>query len=51
MWANFGDEWKMNPYSAAEDRMFFHNALAMYKRSTLLDYEFDENLIGKEDRY
>jgi len=51
IWDNFKDEEIVNYYSEYESRYFLHNALAMYKKSTLEKYPFDENLIGKEDRY
>ena len=38
-------------YSEMEDRYFMHNALAFYKKSTLIANPFDEHLVGKEDRY
>ena len=38
-------------YSDGEDRYFFHNALSFFKKSTLINKPFDENVVGKEDRY
>ena len=38
-------------YSEMEERYFFHNALAFYKKNFLIEKPFDENLLGKEDRY
>ena len=38
-------------YSDMEERFFFHNALSFFKKQTLLNFPFDENLVGKEDRY
>ena len=51
LWSHFGDERVENMYSEMEGRYFFHNALSFFKKSTLLEKPFDENLIGKEDRY
>lgn len=51
LWSHFGDVESVNPFSTLEDRYFFHNALSIAKRSTLLEHPFDEQLWGKEDRY
>jgi len=51
MWANFGDKKKVNYFTEFEDRYFLHNALAMYKTSTLKSNHFDPFLSSKEDRY
>tara|TARA_Y100000034_G_C6768421_1_gene342691 strand:- start:39 stop:677 length:639 start_codon:yes stop_codon:yes gene_type:complete len=51
VWSNFKDEDGVNYYSNYEKRYFSHNAFTFYKRQTLLENKFDENLIGKEDRY
>ena len=50
-WSHFGEKEVVNMYSKMENRYFLHNGLAFYKKSTLIKYPFDENLIGKEDRY
>ena len=51
LWSHFGKKKVEKMYSQMEDRYFFHNALAFFKKSTLIDFPFDENLVGKEDRY
>ena len=51
IWKNFQDKDSINYFSEGENRHFLHNALSIFKKKTLLDYPFDENLIGKEDRY
>ena len=38
-------------FSKLEDRHFFHNALSFFNKKVLVDFPFDENLVGKEDRY
>lgn len=52
LWSHFNEsEDVVDMYSDLEDRYFFHNALSLISRSALLDHPFDENLVGKEDRY
>lgn len=51
VWSNFLDQDIENPYSEAEKRYFFHNAFSFFKRESLINFKFNENLIGKEDRY
>ena len=51
VWSNFGMSEKNNLFSKEENRFFFHNAFSMFSKETLLNYPFNENLIGKEDRY
>ncbi len=51
IWSNFVNEKKINPYSDEESRFFMHNALSCFRKKTLEDNPFDENLQGKEDRY
>ena len=51
VWANFEDNDSVNYYSKGEKRYFLHNALCFYNKDTLINYPFDEDLIGKEDRY
>lgn len=51
LWKHFSDERTENMYSDGEDRYFFHNALSFFKKSTLINKPFDENVVGKEDRY
>ena len=35
-------------YSKDEGRYFFHNAFSLFKKSTLMKYPFNENLIAKD---
>ena len=51
LWSHFGEEKVINMYSDMEGRHFLHNAACLYKKETLINYPFDENLTGKEDRY
>ena len=51
VWSNFLDQDIENPYSEAEKRFFFHNAFSFFKRESLVNFKFNENLVGKEDRY
>ena len=52
IWSNFkNDGSKINLFSDIENRYFFHNAFSFFKKETLLKYKFNENLVGKEDRY
>ena len=38
-------------FSKLENRYFLHNALAIFRKNTLIKYKFNEILAGKEDRY
>ena len=51
IWAHFQEKEIINMYSDMEKRYFMHNALAFYRKSSLIDFPFDEYLTGKEDRY
>lgn len=51
LWKHFSEEEVVDMFSEMEERYFFHNALSFFKKQTLLDFPFDENLVGKEDRY
>jgi len=52
LWSHFSDEHDItNLYSVAEGRYFLHNAFCLYSKDYLLEYPFDEKLVGKEDRY
>ena len=51
VWSHFGDEEIENMYSELEERFFMHNALAFYKKESLINNPFDEVLVSKEDRY
>jgi rhamnosyltransferase len=51
IWSHFGDSPVENMYSEQEKRFFFHNAISIFKKETLVQDPFDEFLLGKEDRY
>lgn len=51
IWSNFGENSKVNFFSKQENRFFFHNAFSFFKKKTLIDFPFNENLTSKEDRY
>ena len=51
VWSNFGTTDEINLFSENEDRYFLHNAFAYYKKETLIENPFDENLAAKEERY
>jgi len=51
IWSHFQNKKVENMYSKLEKRYFLHNAIAIYKKSILQKIPFDENLLGKEDRY
>ena len=51
IWSHFVDHDVPNMYSQLEDRYFMHNALSMFDTKFLQEYPFDEQLVGKEDRY
>ena len=51
LWSNFVNKKVENMYSKLENRYFLHNALAIYDKSILKKHPFNENLVGKEDRY
>ena len=51
LWSHFQEKEIVNMHSKMEDRYFMHNALALYKKSTLIANPFDEHLLSKEDRY
>lgn len=51
LWNHFKNKEIIDMYSEMEGRHFFHNALSFFKTKTLLGHPFDENLVGKEDRY
>jgi len=40
-----------NMFSEIENRQFLHNAFCFYRKRILEKHQFDEKLIGKEDRY
>ena len=51
IWSHFIDKSVENMYSNLEERYFLHNAVSIYKKTTLIENPFDENLQHKEDRY
>ncbi len=51
IWSHFQNKKIINMYSNSEKRYFLHNALALYKRKTLIKNKFNEEVAGKEDRY
>ena len=52
IWEHFAGNTPVdNMQSEIEGRPFLHNAFALYKKETLVQYPFDEKLPGKEDRY
>lgn len=52
IWSHFHENMDVrNMYSSLEERPFFHNALSLFKKSTLVKYPFNPALSGKEDRY
>lgn len=51
LWKHFGDTKVTNMYSSMEERYFLHNAASVYLKETLLNNPFNENIVGKEDRY
>ena len=51
VWSNFRKFSCQNLFSTAENRYFLHNAFSFYKKQTLTENPFDENLSTKEDRY
>ncbi len=51
LWSHFIDTACINMFSDLEQRYFFHNAFSLLNRSFMLEYPFDEDLVGKEDRY
>ena len=51
IWSNFGTNRSINYFSKIENRYFFHNAFSFFKRSIVKKNLFDEDLVGKEDRY
>ena len=51
LWSHFTNKKTQNMFSKLENRYFLHNALAVYKKTTLKKFPFDENLTSKEDRY
>ena len=51
MWANFGNEKKVNYFCESENRYFFHNAFSFFRGDYLRNNLFDNKWASKEDRY
>jgi len=51
IWSNFEKSRQINYFSKIENRYFFHNAFSFFKKKNLKKNLFDEELVGKEDRY
>ncbi|MDA7432239.1 glycosyltransferase family 2 protein [Synechococcus sp. AH-601-O06] len=51
IWSNYSNSSMYNMYSTLEDRYFFHNAFSAFNAKFLRKNPFDEELVGKEDRY
>jgi len=51
IWSHFCDKVVENYFSNLENRYFLHNALAIYNKSILKKFPFDQFLSTKEDRY
>ena len=51
IWSHFDDKPCLNMYSTLEGRYFLHNAFSFFQRDVLLKYPFNDELVGKEDRY
>ena len=51
IWSHFIDKKIINMFSKLENRYFLHNAISIFQKKFLLTHPFNENLIGKEDRY
>ncbi len=51
VWSHFTDTPTENLYSNFEGRYFLHNAFCFFKKDFLIKNPFDEELVGKEDRY
>ena len=51
IWSHYGEEQKINMFSKLENRYFLHNAFCAYNTKYLKENPFNENLVGKEDRY
>lgn len=51
LWKHFTSSKIKNMYSDMEERYFFHNGASAFTKEALLKYPFNENIVGKEDRY
>lgn len=51
IWSHFTDTVEENMFSQLESRPFLHNAFSFFTKQALTDYPFNEELVGKEDRY
>ena len=50
LWSHFKDNDVVNMFSELESRYFMHNAFSLFKKETILDIPFNEEVSGKEDR-
>ena len=51
IWSHFEEKKIINMFSKQENRFFLHNAFALYNKKILEQFPFNENVVGKEDRY
>lgn len=51
IWSHYTEERTLNMYSKLESRYFMHNAFCAFESKYLKNNPFNENLVGKEDRY
>ena len=51
LWKHFAEQKVEDMYSEMEERHFFHNAVSVFTKDMLMQFPFNENIIGKEDRY
>ena len=51
LWSHFTGTPAVNLFSKLENRYFMHNALSLFSSEFLAEHPFDEQLVGKEDRY
>ena len=51
IWSHYTGERTLNMFSKLENRYFMHNAFCAFETNYLKNNPFNENLVGKEDRY
>ena len=51
IWSHYTEERTKNMFSKLENRYFMHNAFCAFETNYLKNNPFNENLVGKEDRY
>lgn len=51
LWSHFDKKKQINMFSKYEKRYFMHNACSFFEKKYLIENKFNENLVGKEDRY